>query len=110
MQSRYYQAEFDRSGIVVVVPNESEQQYIQQKLFSKIERGVFLGETRNGLLEIVKRLMADESIDGVVLGCTELPLILTKSEYDIPFLNTTEIHAQLIFDKFMELSGVSISD
>jgi len=110
MQSSYYQAEFDKSGIAMVVPNEEEQQYIQQKLFSEIEHGVFFEETRNGLLKIIKRLIADESIDGVVLGCTELPLILTKSEYGIPFLNTTEIHAQRIFDKFMELSGGSISD
>lgn len=105
MQSSYYQAEFDKSGIAMLVPNEEEQRYIQQKLFSEIENGVFLEETRNGLLKIVKRLIADESIDGVILGCTELPLILTKSEYGIPFLNTTEIHAQRIFEKYMELSA-----
>jgi len=110
MQSSYYQTEFDKSGIAMVVPNEEEKQYIQQKLFSEIEHGVILEDTRNGLLEIVKRLITDESIDGVVLGCTELPLILTKSEYGIPFLNTTEIHAQRIFEKYMELCGVSISN
>jgi len=104
MQSSYYQAEFNNSGIAVVVPDEAEKQYIQQKLFSEIEHGVFLNETRNGLLKIVKRLITDESIDGVVLGCTELPLILTKSEYGVPFLNTTEIHAQRIFEKYIELS------
>ncbi|MPM13426.1 putative racemase YgeA [bioreactor metagenome] len=110
MQSSYYQAEFDKSGISTVVPNKAEQQYIQQKLFSEIELGVFLDETRNGLLKIVKRLISDESIDGVVLGCTELPLILTRGEYSIPFLNTTEIHARRIFEKYMQLSGVSISE
>ncbi|MPL95160.1 putative racemase YgeA [bioreactor metagenome] len=106
MQSSYYQAEFDKCGIAMVVPNEDEQRYIQQKLFSEIENGVFLEETRNGLLKIVKRLITDESIDGIILGCTELPLILTKSEYGISFLNTTEIHAQRIFEKYMELSGI----
>jgi aspartate racemase len=106
MQSSYYQAEFDKSGIAVVVPSEEERRYIQQKLFAEIEHGVFLEETRNGLLKIIKRLIADESIDGVILGCTELPLILTKSEYGIPFLNTAEIHAQSIFEKYMELSRI----
>lgn len=104
MQNSYYQAEFDKCGIAMVVPNEEEQCYIQQKLFSKIEHGVFLEETRNGLLKIVKRLITNDSVDGVVLGCTELPLILTKDEYGIPFLNTTEIRAQRIFEKYMELS------
>jgi len=109
MQASYYQAEINNSGIAVVVPNNGEQQYIQHKLFSEIERGIFLEETRNGLLEIVKRLISDESIDGIILGCTELPLILTKDEYGIPFVNTTAIHAQRIFEKYAELSGVPIS-
>jgi aspartate racemase len=103
MQSNFYQTEFDKSKIVLIVPNEEEQQYIQHKLFSEIEHGVFLEETRNGLLKIIQRLITDESIDGVILGCTELPLILTKSEYDIPFLNTTEIHVHRIFERYMEL-------
>jgi aspartate racemase len=110
MQSSYYQSEFDKSGIAMVVPNEEEQRYIQQKLFSEIERGIFLEDTRKGLLKIVKRLIDDAAIDGVILGCTELPLILTKDEYGIPFLNTTEIHVRRIFEKYVELSGVSISN
>ncbi len=105
MQSRYYQTEFERSGIAVAVPNETEQQYIQQKLFSEIERGIFLEDTRNGLLIIVKRLITDELVDGVILGCTELPLILTKGEYGSPFLNKTEIHVQRVFEKYMELNS-----
>ena len=104
MQSSYYQTEFDKSGITVVVPDEEEQRYIQTKLFAEIERGVFLDETREGLLKIVKRLIIDAAIDAVVLGCTELPLILPRDEYDIPFLNTTEIHTQRIFEKYVEIS------
>ncbi|MEA4972452.1 putative racemase YgeA [bioreactor metagenome] len=104
MQSSYYQEELNSSGISVVVPNAEEQQYIQQKLFTEIEQGMFLEDTREGLLRIVKRMINDSSIDGIILGCTELPLILTKGEYDIPFLNTTEIHAQKILEKYIELS------
>ena len=102
MQSSFYQSDFAQSAIDVVVPSEEEQKYIQQKLFSEIEQGIFLEDTKNGLLKIVKRLIADESIDGVILGCTELPLILTKDEYGIPFLNTTETHVQMIIEKYME--------
>lgn len=104
MQSSYYQTVFEQSRITLIVPNEEEQKYIQQKLFSEIEHGVFLEDTRNGLLNIIQRLIRDESIDGVILGCTELPLILTKDAYGIPFLNTTEIHALQISECYMELS------
>lgn len=106
MQSNYYQAEFDGSGITIIVPSEEEQQYIQQKLFSEIEQGIFLESTRTGLLSIVKRLIHEEAIDGVILGCTELPLILTQSEYGIPFLNTTEIHVSRIIERYKELASI----
>jgi aspartate racemase len=106
MQSNYYQAEFDKSGIMMAVPSEAEQQYVQQKLFSEIEQGLFLEETHSGLLQIVERLIGDKAIDGVVLGCTELPLILTRDEFGIPFLNTTEIHVQRIMERYLELSSV----
>jgi len=106
MQSSYYQAEFDRSGIVVALPNEEEQRTIQQKLFSEIELGIFLEETRQGLLKIVQRLIRDSKIDGVILGCTELPLILKDDEFGIPFLNTTDIHVHRIIEKCVELNGI----
>jgi aspartate racemase len=103
MQSGYYQAEFDKSGIAIVVPDEPERLYIQRKLFSEIEQGIFLDSTREGLLRIVRRLIDDHAIDGVVLGCTELPLILTRDEFGIPFLNTTEIHVRRILERYAAL-------
>jgi len=69
-------------------------QYCQQQGESEIELGQFLEETRNGLLAIIKRMINEDLIEGVILGCTELPLILTKDEFDIPFLNTTKIHVE----------------
>ncbi len=104
MQSRYYSDAFDKSGIDIVVPSEPEQQYIHQKLFSEIEHGIFLDDTREGLLGIIRRMIDEDGIGGVVLGCTELPLILTKDEFGIPFLNTTEIHVRRIMEKYREMS------
>ena len=99
MRSSYYQTEFEKHGIAVAVPDASEQAYIQEKLFSEIEQGMFLDETRAGLLEIISRLKRDEAAEGIVLGCTELPLILTESAFGIPFLNTTELHVRAVFDR-----------
>ncbi|MDF1593420.1 MAG: aspartate/glutamate racemase family protein [Desulfobacterales bacterium] len=58
--------------------------------------GIFKDSTRNELLTIVKRMLDEDNIDSVILGCTELPLILTESKYGIPFLNTTAIHCESI--------------
>jgi aspartate racemase len=80
----------------VVVPSEKEQQFIHHKLFSEIELGIFKDSTREELLAIAKRMVDEEGVDALILGCTELPLILTQSKYGIPFLNTTAIHCESI--------------
>ena len=94
MRASFFQKVFAINNIDIVVPSEKEQDFIQHKLMTEIELGQFLEETRNGLLTIVKRMVDEDLIEGVILGCTELPLILTKDEYNIPFLNTTKIHVE----------------
>ena len=94
MQSTLFQKELNPAGIEVFVPDESEQEHIQDKIYSELTVGRFLDETRSGLIEIVEELVERHSIEGIILGCTELPLILDKDECGIPFLNTTRIHAE----------------
>ena len=77
---------------------KDEQQYIHNKLISEIEFGIIKNSTRQELLSIAKRMIDEDSIDGLILGCTELPMILEKDEYGIPFLNTTAIHIDSIVD------------
>lgn len=105
MQSNFFKKVFDQSNITIIVPKGQEQEYIHQKLMSEIELGQFHNETRNALLDIVKRMIDEESIDGLILGCTELPLILTKDEFGIPFLNTTKIHVESIIENCLKVSS-----
>lgn len=94
MTATFYRSVFEDDGIQIIVPEPSEQDYIQKKLVQEILFKKIKEKTRQGLLMIIKRLIDQEAIDGVVLGCTELPLILPGDEYGIPFLNTTRIHAE----------------
>jgi len=96
MEADFYKKPFISKGMSVVVPSEKEQQLIHHKLFSEIELGIFKDSTREKLLAIAKRMVDEEGVDALILGCTELPLILTESKYGIPFLNTTAIHCESI--------------
>ena len=96
MGSNFFAPPFAARGIQVLVPPVDDQEYIHAKLMSEIELGIFTPETRAGLLAIIERMIASDGIDGVILGCTELPLILEKDEFGIPFLNTTAIHVESI--------------
>jgi aspartate racemase len=101
MASNFYQKVFQPRGISIAVPSEKEQHFIHEKLFTEIELGIFKDATRKALFEIAERMMAAESIDALILGCTELPLIMLETampvnRYEIPFLNTTAIHCERI--------------
>ncbi len=95
---RLFPEAFHDAGISIIVPMKDEQRFIHNKIISEIALGIIKNSTRQELLSIVKRMIDEDSIDGLILGCTELPLILEKDEYGIPFLKTTAIHIDSIVD------------
>jgi aspartate racemase len=97
MNGTFYQDVFMKKGIEVVLPDDHDKEIINQKLFSEIELGIFKDETRNMLVSIIEKMKIENSIDSMILGCTEFPLILKEPEYaGLPMLNTTRIHADAI--------------
>ncbi len=96
MESDLFKKPFGDDGMAVVVPDKEDRELIHHRLFSEIELGIIKDSTREELLSVVKKMIARYSINALILGCTELPLILNKDEFGIPFLNTTAIHAQSI--------------
>jgi aspartate racemase len=97
MQGEFYPRVFNAAGISLVVPQPDEQTYIHDKYMGELVKGIIRPETRQRLLAIVDRLKERESVDGVILGGTELPLILGDvTDRAIPFLDTTRIHVQAI--------------
>jgi aspartate racemase len=100
MQGPVYRNIFAGQDMVVVPPEPADQDYIHEKYMSELVAGVFLPETHAGLLAIVDRLSRSAGIDGVILGGTELPLILREPAHNgIPFLNTTQIHAEAAVER-----------
>jgi aspartate racemase len=100
MNNTFFADVFRKLGMEIVVPEKSAKEYIDTKLFSEIELGIFKEETREGLLQIVKNMKQSNDIDGIIMGCTELPLILPENSYHgLPVLNTTEIHIREIVER-----------
>ena len=100
MQAQFYPKVFSREGIALIVPAADEQEYIHDKYVNELIPGKFLDQTRDGLLAIAQCLKAREGIEALILGGTELPLILVDhSAPGIPFLDTTEIHVNAVLDE-----------
>jgi aspartate racemase len=97
MSGTFYQDVFGRRGIPVALPDAQDKKIINEKLFSEIELGIFKDETRELLIGIIEKMVHNQQIDCLILGCTEFPLILTEERYaGIPMLNTTKIHVEAI--------------
>jgi len=95
VQGRFYPDVFSRERVTLIVPDVEEQVYIHDRYMNELVNGIIIPETRERLLAIVDRLKAQEGIEGLILGGTELPLILREEAYGgIPFLDTTKIHVE----------------
>ena len=97
MKASFYTDTFAQAGIEVVAPQPAEQDYIHEKYMGELVAGILLPETRAGLLTIAGALKTRHGMEALILGGTELPLIL-RGDHDlgIPFLDTAQIHVQAI--------------
>lgn len=101
MRARFYPEVFGKAGIEIVLPDEAEQDYIHNHYMDELINGIFLPETKKGLLAIADNLKERSRIDGLILGGTELPLILRLDEHNgMILLDTTKIHVSHIIAEF----------
>jgi aspartate racemase len=97
MQGRFYPEVFGKAGMSVIAPAAGEQTFIHDAYMSELVKGIFTPETRGRLVAIVERLAAEEGIDGVILGGTELPLVLRGTDMGkTQVLDTTRLHVAAI--------------
>lgn len=97
MEASFFPNVFRKQGIDVIMPDKQDKALINYKLFSEIELGIFKDETREILIGIIEKMVREQHIDSLILGCTEFPLILTGETYaGIAVLNTTKIHVESI--------------
>lgn len=93
MQGSFYPKVFARRGITLVVPTPEEQDYIHDKYMNELLFNDVRESTREGLFRIIDRMIAQEGIDGLILGGTELPLAIRDiGNRKIGLLDTTRIH------------------
>lgn len=99
MEGDFYQDGFEAVGMEIITPMPDERKYIHKVYMEELVRGRFLPETKNHLVSIASRMYNEGQIECLILGGTELPLIMKTSDFeDIELLNTTKIHVEHILD------------
>ncbi|MFX0042433.1 MAG: aspartate/glutamate racemase family protein [Candidatus Hodarchaeota archaeon] len=99
MQSTFYQKYFKKLGMEVITPSNEEQNEIDKIIFNELVIGYFKQQSKKRILQVTNNY----KVDGVILGCTELPLILNQRDTEIILLDTVEIHAEAALKYYLSL-------
>lgn len=101
MNGTFFQQSFESKGIEVITPDVAEKEYIGRKIETELELGKVVSDTQNNFRTIAERIIQDENVDTIILGCTELPLIFKGIDLSVPCLNVMQVHIDSLIDLIM---------
>lgn len=97
MERRFYRQRLEAMGIEVIVPGEAARAFMQDAVYGELVVGRFEAATKKAFLDILAELRS-QGAQGVVLGCTEIPLLVKQEDFDLPLFDTLGIHAEAAVD------------
>ena len=94
MEEGFYRERLaERFGLKVIIPEVEERDEIHRVIFEELCRGELTTASKQRYLEIIENMRA-KGAEGVILGCTEIPLLIKPEDIDLPLFNTAELHAE----------------
>lgn len=93
MEGSFYKERLNRKGIEVLIPDETDRQIIHDIIYKELVVGILSPESKRIYIEIINKAI-EKGITGVVLGCTEIPLLIKQTDVTIEVFDTTKIHAK----------------
>jgi aspartate racemase len=93
MEMDFYRKHLEKAGIEMIIPEPADRDFMQKSIDEELLKGIFWPGTKKRFLSIAGQLRA-HGADGIVLGCTEIPLLISQADLSVPVFNTLEIHAR----------------
>ncbi|WP_192363599.1 aspartate/glutamate racemase family protein [Mesorhizobium mediterraneum] len=84
----------DRYGLHPVVPDEAGRDMVHRVIYDELCQGIVTAESKAAYIDEIARMRRDENIDSVIMGCTEITMLIGQQDFDIPVFDTTRIHAE----------------
>ncbi len=98
MEKDYMKKDLREAGIEVFVPSEEDRKLVATRIFEELEKGIVKESTLKELQDVINRMKEENGIEGVILGCTELPLILNQDNCPVACFDAVEIHIRRLID------------
>lgn len=101
MEKEFYKKPFKENNIRLVIPKKEEREFINDKIYNELQYNTTDTAIVNRFIEIIERMKNEDGIEAVILGCTELPMILNNENSPIPSLDTVKIHIDSIVSNIL---------
>lgn len=92
---------FDKHQIEAIIPNQESREVVHNIIYNELVKGIVTEESRQAYLNVIADLMA-QGAEGIILGCTEIGLLITPACTDVTLFDTTEIHAKKAVDWYLK--------
>lgn len=102
MEQDYMQKDLIAAGVEVFVPNEQERELVAKRIYEELEKGIVKESTLQEFQQLIRSMKAENGIEGVILGCTELPLLLNSGNCPVPCFDSVEIHLRKLVELVLE--------
>ncbi len=95
MEQSFYKDKLSKYGISVIIPDFEDRKFIHSSILNEMSKEIFKEETKGKYISIINELISNGA-EGVVLGCTEIPILIKQSDVSVQLFDTTFIHASAI--------------
>lgn len=103
MESGFYKNKLQKAAIDVVVPNKIERLLLNHIIYGELCHGLITDESKKALITIINNLQERDNVDGIILGCTELPLLVNQKDTSVPLNDCIEVHINAALAKLGSL-------
>lgn len=107
MEQDFYRQRLESHGLQVIIPNSADVQIVNDVIFDELCKGKILESSKEQYKRIINEL-AQQGAEGVILGCTEIPLLIKAEDSVLPIFDTTEIHATKAVELALSEDNVAI--
>lgn len=93
MELDFFTSKFDNRNIEVIIPDEGDRDFIHSTIFYELGKGIVTDDTKKRYLEISHKLI-EKGAEGIILGCTEIPLVIKPEDLPTPIFDTALLHCE----------------
>jgi len=97
MRLPFYKEKFAKRNISTIIPVDDDIEYLNYTIYNVMGKGIFTNEIKQRLLQMIDELV-NRGAEGIVLGCTEIPILIKQEDCTVPVFDTTALHAKAAVD------------